>query len=211
MTNYQGKAAKTNPSANLVVFAFLGGLLLLLVVYFAFFNPSYEYLLQQLEVREAVIVEMDNSEKPWVRVQVPGLEQERELWLEVAPDFYNAHHLQDQVGVRLGNYNKFAVKKSEGKKYRKLVSQNWQMEEIYNTLADAQGDNVVKTYTTPGKVVGKEAKAEGSFLLLDIEGKQAKTIVEKSLFDKVKVGDTLQAKFESVGEFTRFLGVENSN
>lgn len=182
--------------------------LVFLVVYLVFFTPDYEYLLREVEIQEATIVEMDSSEKPWVRVSGQGLENQRDLWIEVSPDFYNAHHVQDQVGVRIGNYDQFAVKKSEGKKYRKLKSQVQAVEEIYNSLSDAQADNPVKRYTTPGKVIGKEATNDRSYLILDIGGKRAKTVVEKSFYDRAKTGDTLKAKFESIGEFTRFLGVE---
>lgn len=84
------------------------------------------------------------------------------------------------------------------------------MEEIYHTLTDAQAANPLQSYTAPGKVVGKEVKAGRSYLILDLEGKRAKTVVEKPFYDRVKIGDTLRARFESVGEFTRFLGVENT-
>ena len=210
LTKYAEDLNKSQAKSILYALAFLGLPLLGLVIYLAFFTPDDEYLLKELVIREAIIIQMDNSEKPWIRVSVPGLENQPDLWIEASQDFYNAHRLQDWVGVRLGKYDKFAAKKQDGKKYRRFEFQVWGVEEIYNSLADAQADNPVQRYSTPGKVVGKEVKDHRSYLILDLEGKRAKTVVEKSFYDRVQIGDTVRAQFESVGEFTRFLGVVNT-
>ncbi|MDA8235159.1 MAG: hypothetical protein M0Z31_10235 [Clostridia bacterium] len=178
--------------------------ILAFIIYFLLFSTAKDYRLINLEVREAMIAQMDNSDKPWIRVSVPGLENEKELWIEVSKNFYNGHYHGQQVGILLGQYNENDKKMEKGKRYMRLKRQIWGAEEIYNSLEEAKAANPVKKYTSFGKVVEKDQ----GVLVLDLDGKKARSVVEKELYDRIKVGDTVKGRFESIGEYTKFFGIE---
>ncbi|MHB8170802.1 MAG: hypothetical protein ACYDG6_04575 [Thermincolia bacterium] len=175
-----------------------------LLVYFVFFSIGQDHRLVTLQIKEAMIAQMDNSEKPLVRVSVPGMENEKKLWIEVSQDFYSSHYTGEQVGILLGQYNEYDKKMEKGKTYLRYKRQVWGVEEIYNSLREAEAANPVKKFSTTGKVVGKEQ----GVLVLDLDGKKARSVVEKELYDRVQVGDTVKGRFESIGEFTKFLGID---
>lgn len=184
-------------------------LIIAIVVGVAMFSYDQEYNLVQLQVKEGVLVEADSSEGYWLRVAVPDLATTQDLWIEVSEEFYQNHRLQTNVGVLVGLYDKYDQKRQDGKILKRFRGKTWGVEEIYNSLAEAQVANPIKQYTVQGQVQEKLQRGKTHVLKIEVNQQAAQVVVEESVYKSIQIGKEVPVKFESIGEFSRITGIEN--
>lgn len=176
------------------------------VVYFSY---DEDYQLLELQVKEAMIVQADNSEGNWMRVELPELAGADQLWIQVSDEFFQSHRLQTKVGVLMGLYDRYDQKRKDGKILKRYRGRTWAVEEIYNSLAEAQTANPVKQYSVPGKVKEKLQRGKEYVLKLEVNQQEAQVVVAEAQYQVIPVGGEIDVQFESIGEYSRITGVEN--
>jgi hypothetical protein len=146
-----------------------------------------------------------------IRVYVPGRDIPSDhLWVEVRKEFYDKHRLGDDIGVLLGNYDVFKAKRQFllfGRKVYEYDENFWGIENVYDTYNDGMAANPYSKFKM--KAVLKEKKTGRSgqlYFVFDCEGKPVKAAVGREMFDKCREGQTFDGQFETLGNFTRFVG-----
>jgi len=175
-----------------------------------------KYCANYMNVQKATVTERQydsDDRKCYLKLYVPLLNIPPDhLWVEVRREFYDRHREREDVGVLLGNYDVFKLKRQFvlfGKKTYRYEENFWGVENVYDTYDEAVAANPYTKFTTKGVLKQKLTGRSGQlYFVLDCDGKPVKAVVEKAMFDKCSEGQAFDADFESLGDFTRFVGMK---
>ncbi|MHC9541225.1 MAG: hypothetical protein AB9903_17110 [Vulcanimicrobiota bacterium] len=189
----------------------------LLVVCFAVYGIGNSlagkiYYADSMAVYQAGIMEKsEDGSNYYVRLCVFGLNVPlNEMWVDVKKDFYDRHKVNDQVGALIGHYDMFKVEKSWlfwGSPVKTYERSFWNIENIYESLDEAQKTNPVAKKVERGVLRKKEMGADNlPYIIVEVGDKKIRYTVSKEDYDSYMDGQTLMAEFETIGDFTRFVG-----
>lgn len=129
-----------------------------------------------------------------------------ESWFEVNIEFYQNHTINSKIGVRLDNLDIYKRKFfGSGQTYEKNL---WSINEVYESLADAQNANPVKKFTKEAKIVKKKITSKGDhFLVISSDQRSMPVMVDEIVYSKYQVNDSISCDFESISDLTRLIKV----
>lgn len=129
-----------------------------------------------------------------------------DLWIEVNSTFYFNHRLLDKVGVLLGHYDIY--KKNIFMKGMALDKEAWSVDEVYDSLEDAQSANPYREYTDTASIEKKKAFKSGNYYFVLKSGERTFNLqVDKDIFEKYKDKQSIDCEFEGYGDFIRLTGI----
>lgn len=220
---FEGVADDITPQQTSTVAGCIGAIVFAVLIFgligFGIFkiyeaNIPRVIFLNYVSPSEATIVEkVDDSGKLYIRVEVPNLSAPPDnMWVQVNREYYDKHNKGDRIGVLVGNYDVFRPGRQYGifgKKTRKFEKTEWGIEEVYDNFDMAKLANPYKKYEVKGTVKDKKTTKDGfCYLLIDANGKSVKANVDKAIYDKYNVGDSVYCEFESYGDYVRYLGLK---
>jgi len=170
------------------------------------------YYPDSMGVYQAGIMEKsDDGSNYYVRLCVLGLSAPMdEMWVDVKKEFYDRHKTNDQIGALIGHYDLFKVSRSLlfwGTPVKTYERSFWNIENIYESLDEAQKANPVVKTVERGVLKKKEIGSDKSpYIIVQVGDKTIRYAVSQSDYDSYIDGQTLMAEFETIGDFTRFTG-----
>lgn len=131
-------------------------------------------------------------------------------WFEVQEGFYNKCWRTELIGVKFANadvYNpKFwGVFGNRGQTFEENV---WYIDEVYNSINDANIENPTKRSTQQAIILKKKITKKGEyFFVINTDNKSMPVMVQKEIYNKYNVNDSLSCEFESIGDLTKFVKI----
>lgn len=173
------------------------------------------YNTTEIQVKEAVVSDtmIDNDGYYYVSLLMPSISGSA-LEAEVSSDFYQQVSIGQKVGVLVGQVETYSARPSFNRKQLKIkyVSKDWEVLSVYPTLADAQNENQLKTFTTSATLKQRIKSQDGRyFFLFDAGGKKVMGEVSETYYHKYKPDQTSSEQFElefaGNGDFNRLVRI----
>jgi hypothetical protein len=213
VTRYPNK--KGSKRKDLITAGYVVGFILLIVIGILSWVTPKNYYLKEIKVAKATVaetaVEYGKYYARVINVDSPGVFlSEDNSWIEVSEDFCNGNRPGKEVGLLIGNYDVFKLKYfglfgSVGQKFK---GSNWAIEEVYDSFDMAVKENPVKKYNAKAVLTKKKATKTGeTYFVIDADGRKVNTQVDKEIFDRYNVNDSIECEFEARGDFIKIIRV----
>ncbi|MDD3365607.1 MAG: hypothetical protein PHZ03_11555 [Syntrophomonas sp.] len=172
------------------------------------------YSTTEVKVTEATIVSRELSNNIYyLQVNVPD-STNSPLWVATTQDFYQQANPGQTVGVLVGAVDSYNVKKSLDKRQLNLKygATNWEVLSLYPSLADAQKENQIKTFTTTASLKQRIKSLDGRyFFLFDAGGKKVMAEVSNEYYQlytpQSAPSDSFELEFEGMGDFNHLVRI----
>lgn len=176
------------------------------------------YNTTEMQVIEAVItsttIDSDNDDNYYcINLSIPAISRS-DLTAEVTSDFYFQAAPGQKVGVLVGQVETYHARPSLNRKQLKMkyVSKNWEVLSVYPSLADAQQENQLKTFTTNASLKQRIKSLDGRyFFLFNAGGKKVMAEVSSAYYQKYRPDNTpsdlFELEFAGNGDFNRLVRI----